>query len=243
MAVVRKIPVKIVEIQYFSENVRLYRLEALRPGISFKAGQFLHFSIDAYDPSYNWPESRVFSIANSPTRTQFIDILVSKIGEYTTKMFDNLKVGDEAWIKLPYGIFNFDDSLHKDTVLIAGGTGISPFISFLQYAIDIKLDTVIHLNYGVRNPDLLIIQDLVKEAENKLSNFNYSIHVEELDGNKSDLKFYTGQLPVNEIVSKSLKLNDPVFYLSGPPAMILAFDKELKANNIKQSNIKYDNWE
>ncbi|MEN8121829.1 MAG: FAD-dependent oxidoreductase [Bacteroidota bacterium] len=243
MAVVRKIPVKVVDIVSFSENVRQYRLESQKSGIRFKPGQFLHFAIDAYDPSSNWPESRVFSIANSPTRTQYIDVLVSKIGEFTSKMFDSLKVGDEAWIKLPYGIFNFDESINNDTVLIAGGTGVSPYISFLQYAIDNKLNPAIHLNYGVRKTDMLIIQDLVKEAVQKLSNFNYNIYVEEEINNDFGLNLNSGQLPVSEIVEQSLKLDQAVYYLSGPPAMITAFDVELKAKGVKQENIKYDNWE
>jgi len=243
MAVVRKIPVKVEEIISFSETVRQYKLKPLKKGIRFTPGQFLHLAIDEYDPSYNWPESRVFSLANSPTRKEYIDILVSKIGKFTSRMFDTLKVGDEAWIKLPYGIFNFDESLEKDTVLIAGGTGVSPFISFLQYAIDNELNPAIHLNYGVRNTDMLIIQDLVKEAKQKLSNFNYQIHVEDEINDDFELALNTGQLPVSEIVRKSLSLNDAVYYLSGPPAMIMAFDKELKAKGISQKNIKYDNWE
>lgn len=243
MAVARKIPVKVVEIKPFSDKVRRYRLEAQKSGIRFKPGQFLHLAIDAYDPSTNWPDSRVFSIANSPTRTNYIDVLVSKIGEFTGKMFQSLKVGDEAWIKLPYGIFNFNESINRDTVLIAGGTGISPFISFLQYAVDNKLNPAIHLNYGVRNTDLLIIQELVKEAGQKLSGFNYNIYVEDDVKDNFGLKLESGQLPVAKIVRDSLKLKQAVYYLSGPPAMITAFDKELKEQGIEQKNIKYDNWE
>ena len=228
MAVVRKIPVSIVQIRSYSDYVKRFRLKPQKKGIKFKAGQFLHLALEPYDPSYNWPESRVFSMANSPTRIDYLDILVSKIGRFTNMMFRTLKVGDEIWIKLPYGIFNFDESLEHDTVLIAGGTGISPFISFLQYVIDKELNSAIHLNYGVRNTDLLIIEDLVREAQLKLTNFNYRIHVEDFKNGKSNLNLHPGQLPVKEIVQESLKLNYPVFYLSGPPAMILAFNKELR---------------
>ena len=158
-------------------------------------------------------------------------------------MFQKLKVGDEIWIKMPYGIFNFDESLEHDTVLIAGGTGISPFISFLQYAIDKELNPAIHLNYGVRNTDLLIIEDLVKEAEQKLTKLNYRIHVEDFKNGQPKLNLHAGQLPVKEIIQESLKLNDPVFYLSGPPEMISAFDKELRNCGVDPQLIKYDNWE
>jgi ferredoxin-NADP reductase len=148
MAAIRKIPVSVKEIISYSDNVKLFRLLPKRRGIQFKAGQFLHLAIEPYDPSFNWPESRVFSIANSPTRVETVDILVSKIGEFTEELFNNVKVDDELWIKLPYGIFNFDESMDHDTVLIAGGTGVSPYISFLQYAIDKNLNPAIHLNYG-----------------------------------------------------------------------------------------------
>lgn len=243
MAVVRKIPVEVAEIVSFSEKVKRYRLKPKKSGIRFKPGQFLHLAIDAYDPSTNWPDSRVFSIANSPSRTEYIDILVSKIGAFSSKMFSTLKVGDEAWIKIPYGIFNFDESINHDTVLIAGGTGISPFISFLQYATDNQLNQAIHLNYGVQKPDLLIIQDLVKEAKEKLSNFNYHIYVEEEINDDFGLVLKVGRLPVSKIVEQSISLSQAIYYLSGPPAMITAFDKELKAKGVEQKFIKYDNWE
>lgn len=243
MTAIRKIPANISEIKSFSDNVKWFRLLPQIKGIRFKAGQFLHLAIEPYDPSFSWPESRVFSIANSPLQTDYIDILVSRVGKYTTKMFQTLDIGDEVWIKLPYGVFNFNDSLKYPTVLIAGGTGISPFISFIQYAIDIELNTAIHLNYGVRNINLLIIEDLLKKAKQKLMKFTSRIHVEDLKNGESELILQSGQLPVKEIVQESLKLDNPIFYLSGPPAMIVAFDNELNNCGVPQGNIKYDHWE
>lgn len=243
MAAIRKIPVSVKEIIAYSDNVRLYRMEPKKRGIQFKAGQFLHLAIEPYDPSFNWPESRVFSIANSPTRVETVDILVSKIGKFTEDLFKNVKVHDELWIKLPYGIFNFDESMEQDTVLIAGGTGVSPYISFLQYAIDKNLNPAIHLNYGVKTSELIIIEDLIKEAKEKLQNFSYNLHVEETVNQHNGLEIKKGQLPVDKIVSESLKLNNPVFYLSGPPAMIIAFDEELKKQGVSSHQIKYDKWE
>ncbi|MCF6241132.1 MAG: FAD-dependent oxidoreductase [Bacteroidales bacterium] len=158
-------------------------------------------------------------------------------------MFNELKTGDKLWLKLPYGIFNFDDSMEKDSVLIAGGTGISPFMSFLQFAIDKKLNPVIHLNYGVNKPGLIIIEDLIKEAAQKLHNFKYHLFIENTGTGNTDLEFSTGILDIQKIINNSLKLNEPVYYLSGPPAMIESFEKSLINAGIKAKNIKYDIWE
>ncbi|MFN8258867.1 MAG: FAD-dependent oxidoreductase [Bacteroidales bacterium] len=244
MAAIRKIPVNVSEIISYSDTVKLIRLKPEKAGIQFKAGQFLHLAIEPYDPSFNWPESRVFSIANSPTRTDNIDILVSKIGKFTSDLFNKVKTGDELWIKLPYGIFNFDESLYHDTVLIAGGTGISPFISFLQYAIDKNLNPAIHLNYGVRDAGLIIIEKLIIEAKAKLKNFNYKLFIENsIDGLPEGISAEQGQLKIKSIVEESMKLENPVFYLSGPPAMIKAFEVELELQGAKPDQVKYDKWE
>ena len=243
MAAIRKIPVNVTEIIPYGDKVRLFRLKPKKAGIQFKAGQFLHLAVEPYDPSFNWPESRVFSIANSPDRSEFIDVLVSKIGKFTEEMFKKVKSGTELWIKLPYGVFNFDESIDHNTVLIAGGTGISPFMSFIQYAIDRKLNTAIQLYYGVKNKDLIIIDDLIQEALRSLTNFEYNLYIEEDLNPHSNLKFKYGILNVPEIVKNSLKMENPVFYLSGPPAMISAFELELNKHGVNQGQIKYDKWE
>ena len=243
MSVQRRLQAKVTKIEHYSDSVKLISLKPKKRIPRFKPGQFLHLAIEPYDPSFNWPESRVFSIANSPTRTDKVDILVSKVGTFTTKMLQGIKEGDEVWIKLPYGIFNFEDSLERDTVLIAGGTGISPFISYLQFAIDKELNPAIKLYYGVKLHNLLIIEDLIKEAQKKLDKFDSHIYVEEIKEDNTDLKIQPGRLPVLEIVAESLMLNNPMFYLSGPPEMISTFDKELRKAGVFSENIKYDNWE
>src|SRR6266446_3893063 len=84
---------------------RAYRPE-LGPGNRlppFRAGQFLHLTVDDYDPSGFWPESRVFSIASSPAERRRIRICFAVKGRYTTKMEEAVKRSKEVWIKLPYG--------------------------------------------------------------------------------------------------------------------------------------------
>lgn len=209
----------------------------------FKSGQFLHLAIDEYDPSFNWPESRVFSIANSPLRSKVIEILISPKGSFTKRMINDLKEGDEVWIKLPFGIFNFNDALNSDCILIAGGTGISPFVSFLQYLIDSQHNlNSLNLFYGVRQKDLIIFNDLLSECCIKLPNFNYYIYIEQNEVNSGE-NFFKGILPVAEIVEKTKILSKPIYYLSGPKTMISMFNNELSKNKISQDNIYFDKWE
>src|SRR6186997_2238603 len=108
-----------------SHGERVYTL-VLRPERlvpRFQAGQFLHLALDRYDPTGFWPESRVFSIASSPSRRDTVAITYAVHGLFTQRMERELTEGRQAWIKLPYGDFVVDGA--SDVALFAGGTGVT----------------------------------------------------------------------------------------------------------------------
>jgi ferredoxin-NADP reductase len=140
---------------------RVYTLDLATetPAPLFHPGQFLHLTAEAYDPASFWPESRVFSIASPPRERNRLRICYSVKGRYTTRMEKTLKVGSEAWIKLPYGDFVIDGA--SDAVLIAGGTGISAFTAFLE-ALPPAHPRRVTLLYGARTPALWLFRDMIE---------------------------------------------------------------------------------
>lgn len=238
-----KLPAEVEKIIRHAEGVKSFFLRPLRHCPNFKPGQFLHLAIDEYDPSFHWPESRVFSIANSPTRRERTLVTFSVKGKFTQRMFNEVRKGDIVWLKLPYGNFLFPDNDAKDIVLIAGGTGITPFVSFLEYAIDNQVDTKISLYYGVQSPQYLIFDSLIQECDKALRNFNYHIFVERNANVKMCGNISNGMLPVHKILAGTDENSGAVYYLSGPRQMILNFREKLIGNSIPESNIMVDEWE
>ena len=114
----RRIPVVVKSITKHAEDIRSFELLPKKPFPRFKPGQFLHFTIDPYDQSGHWPESRVFSIASPPSDKERLRITISKKGSYTTRIFNELKEGDEIWVKLPYGDFIVDTNNDNETISI-----------------------------------------------------------------------------------------------------------------------------
>lgn len=241
MAIPAKIPVKVILVTKHTENVCSYVLKPEKKCPSFKPGQFLHLAIDPYDPSYPWPESRVFSIANSPTRKETIKITFVVKGRFTKRMYKEINEGDIVWLKLPYGNFTFNDSIENTAILIAGGTGITPYISFMEYAIDSKLNKKIVLYYGVRSKDLLLFADVISECENKLLNFKKVIYIEELESDE-DKKYRKGILDMDKIYMEA-ENNNAHFYLSGPIEMIKKFKSYFRKHSVAETNIHIDEWE
>jgi len=70
----RKLRCTVSSITDHGGHVYTVDLASTVPMPAFRAGQFLHLTVDPYDPSSYWPESRVFSIASSPRERNRIRI-------------------------------------------------------------------------------------------------------------------------------------------------------------------------
>jgi len=214
----------------------------------FKPGQFLHLTIDKYDPSGGfWPESRVFSIASAPGTAE-IEIVYSVKGRYTKLMEEQLALGREVWLKLPYGDFIIDTTTRndQDVVLVAGGTGVSPFLPYLKKLLSAGIkDRTIRLYYGARERSLLVDTDLISKCKNKeLLDARFFIeNAENPTEILAGIGAERGCLDIERIRLESLDLQNPVFFLSGPPMMIKTFKKKLEASGLADGCVVIDEWE
>ncbi len=210
----------------------------------FRAGQFLHLTVDPYDPAGFWPESRVFSIASSPRDRRHLRICYAVKGRYTTRMEQLLRPGGEVWVKLPYGDFFIDDQ--SGAVLIAGGTGISAFTALLE-ALTPETSHAVTLVYGVRTPALLLFEELLLNQLAAVPIFNLVFFTETPDDAFARRMAALPKAPrclTGRIDLAALALPDSsVFYLSGPPVMLQALAADLAARGVAQDNIRTDAWE
>jgi len=85
MGMPQKIRCQVADIIDHGEHVYTVDLLPERPVPRFQPGQFLHLALDPYDPSGFWPESRVFSIASSPSRRERLRISYSVKGRFTPR--------------------------------------------------------------------------------------------------------------------------------------------------------------
>jgi ferredoxin-NADP reductase len=217
----------------------------------FKAGQFLHLSVDDYDPAGGfWPESRVFSIASRPG-AETASIVYSVKGKYTKKMESTLSPGKELWLKLPYGEFIVDACIGpgQDVVLVAGGTGISPYIPYLEGLVEAGSGAegrTIALYYGARQRSYVLFRDPIERCAAALPGFRATITIENESSEGlaiAGAKLMEGRLSIDAIFEETRNLRDPVFFLSGPPAMIRLFKERLAAKGVSGDNVKIDEWE
>jgi ferredoxin-NADP reductase len=235
MATPVKIKATVHQVIKHTDSVVSYRLTPQGRVPRFHAGQFLHLALDDYSPDRQWPESRVFSIASSPAeRAQRLDVTISVKGRFTQRIYDALEKGAACWLKLPYGEFLFPADRHL--VLIAGGVGITPFLSLLKQMLDERSGQTVALGYGVRSAEYYLFGDLISRCDAELPGFSKTVYSE--DGSVPGHK---GMLDIAAIYAAAPA--GALFYLSGPPAMISAFKTRLLDLGVESENIRVDDWE
>lgn len=243
MGNVQKIPVVVSDIINHGDHVYTVRFSSERRIPRFKPGQFLHLALDNFDPSTGfWPESRVFSIAASPSPNEVM-IAYSAKGTYTARMERELSVGNTVWVKLPYGSFIIEEYVGNDgpAILVAGGTGFTPFVSFLEREVKNRSSRQIWLFYGVRNPSLLLFLSVLSSAQVACSGFNLSLKVE--DGRAcAALYSVEGRLSADEVIDAHRALERAPIFLAGPPLMLGTFKKSFSTAGIAEKQIIIDEW-
>lgn len=200
--------------------------ESLNGKYKYISGQFLHLALNTdYDGSSQWPESRCFSMQSNPDEEN-IRITYAVKGRFTKMMELQLKVGSEVWLKLPYGYLFIHPHNKINTVFIAGGTGITPFLSlFTHKSFSEFINPRIYLGfrsrpYNIYTKELNLVQ---------LCDPNVLYENEE------------GRLNIQKIFKENG--STPDYFISGPPEMIKSFRNQLTKNSIPTSQIKTDDWE
>jgi ferredoxin-NADP reductase len=240
--VTQKLACRVEQIVDHGDRVYTVALRPERPAPRFRAGQFLHLALDAYDPTRFWPDSRVFSIASPPSQPDLLRISYSVRGRFTERMARELSEGQQVWVKMPYGDFVIGGG---DVVLLAGGTGISAFTAFLE---NLRPDTrqSVTLAYGARSERLLIYRDSVERCAQVAPSLEAVYFVEELSsqgagmGTKGPLE---GRVSVDALWPRLSRPLEAAYYISGPPAMLQTVSGDLRAHGITSEAIHIDAWE
>lgn len=241
MPLIRKTKCQVTEIQSYGHGVFLIRLLAEKSLPAWKPGQFLHLAIDAYDSAGFWPDSRPFSIVNAPDGSRELELVYAVKGWFTHRLLEYLQPGREVWVKLPYGEFVIEKE-QTGIVLIAGGTGISAFMAFLDTVLDDASQTV-DLFYGFRDASVFLYEQKLKELMTYHPGLRVHLAVEVGGVEDWFAPVRQGLLDVGWILDNLESPAEKVFYLSGPPVMLTSFSQALRDAGIPADHIRKDAWE
>ena len=201
----------------------IWTLEFSGKKLDFLPGQFMFVQLLR---NGKLSSAHPFTISNSPTREK-LSITPKKLGDFTLSVKDT-RVGDKAFIDAPYGVFSFLNYRHEELVFIAGGIGITPFISMLRYIRDEMSEQKVTLFWSNRNENYLCFRDELEELESELDNFRLIIIMTD----QPDWEGEKGHLNGAMIQGHLESLDNKEFFVCGPPDMTAAMIFELKERQV-----------
>ena len=223
---------EVADIIVYDENIREYILK-VDMYEHFEPGQFLQLTLDSVTASQNWPESRTFSIASYLNDEKTIRLVIKRTGNYTTRLFDELKVGGSCYIKYAYGdfllpMFDEDNRIH----CIAGGTGIAPFLSFMEYLEkEGRLDRLF-IYYSARTATGFVNSKAIRKHLNSQALF-YCTREETVDA-------LCKRIEIQDVLANVNDITEEHFYICGSNEFISSFKNELASRGA--GNIYLDEW-
>ncbi|MGE5454967.1 MAG: FAD-binding oxidoreductase [Methylocystaceae bacterium] len=200
----------------------------------FQAGQYINLAVEIDGVR----TSRAYSISSSPTQTAYYDLTVRRItgGFVSDYLLDQATVGDHLAASGPTGNFYYNPLFHgQDLVFIAGGSGITPFMSMIREVSDSAKMRKIHLIYGSKSADDVIFHQELLACAQANSNFTYSLVISEPPPNYSGL---SGLIDAHLLTSLITDLTAPTFYLCGPAALYEFCLPALEALGIPRRRIR-----
>jgi benzoate/toluate 1,2-dioxygenase reductase subunit len=122
-------------------------------------------------------------------------------------------------------------------LMLAGGTGLAPFLSMLGKVAETGSDHPIHLVYGVTNDGDLVEVETIAEYVKKIPSFTFATCVAD-KGSNHPLKGYV----THHLEAKHLNAGDVDVYLCGPPPMVEAVRVFFRDQGVNPVNFHYEKF-
>lgn len=210
-------------------------------GFTYKAGQFCDLTLD--DPPETDAEgnTRGFTLASAPYES---DLMVSTRLRDTAfkRALKEMQPGSDLKFDAPYGSFTLHGDADIPAVFLSGGIGVTPIRSIVLQATRDKLPHRIVLFYSNRTPESTAFLDELSQAQQSNPNFILVATMTGMAQSSTDWSGETGSI-TGEMISKSVTdLGRPIFYISGPRAMVAAMRKVLDDAGVKDDRIRTEEF-
>jgi ferredoxin-NADP reductase len=211
------------------------------PGFAFEAGQNVLLTLvdppqtDAQGPS------RTFTIASAPHEPD-LTIATRMRDSAFKRVLRSAPAGLVARIEGPGGMMTLHEDVARPAVFLAGGIGITPFLSMARHAAQARLPHQIYLFYSNRRPEDAAFLAELHSLER--ANPRYRLIATMVEPQKS-AQPWSGQTGVinRELVEKHIAdLSSAVFYFAGPPGMAMAMQKMLEGMGIAEEDMRSEEF-
>ena len=210
-------------------------------GFEFRPGQTIDITL--LDPPETDAEgnTRTFSIASAPEDHHLM--IATRVRDSAFKrVLSKASPGLDLKIEGPGGDFTLHHRTDKAAVFLAGGIGITPFLSMTRHAAHEKTERQLYLFYSNRHPEDAAFLDLLTDTASQHPNIHLIATMTEMEKSHSKWNGETGHIDQQMLTRHLPSLAGPTFYVAGPPKMVAALRNMLVAAHIDEDDIRAEEF-
>jgi len=209
------------------------------PEFTFKAGQAVDVTLLGDADKVGPPHA--FSLVSAPYEAQLT--IATRLRESAFKQtLKAMKPGERLHLEGPLGSLTLHNNRARPAVFIAGGIGVTPFVSILRQAAHTHLEQRLILLYSNRRPeDAAFLSEL---QANERKNGHFSLLATMTQAGKSTVPWsgQTGSIDQSLVKRACSELTAPIFYIAGPPAMVEGLRETLNSAGIDDDDIRSEEF-
>jgi NAD(P)H-flavin reductase len=149
---------EVARIEDLTQSEKLFEIHLENEAsLGHMPGQFVELSLMGIGEA-------PISVSSAPRDNGSFELAIRKVGNLTGGVH-NLKTGDKVGIRGPFGThFPVEETRGKDILFVAGGIGLVPLRSFIQYVLERRDDYgEVSILFGARNPSERLFLDEIAQ--------------------------------------------------------------------------------
>ncbi|MCL4377550.1 MAG: FAD/NAD(P)-binding protein [Actinobacteria bacterium] len=210
---------KIFDVSFVDKN--------MQKNFNFEPGQFVECTVFGVGEA-------PFCLASNPNNKDKFQLCVRSIGNVSNALH-NMKEGSRIGIRGPFGkgTFPCEEARGNNVLVVAGGLGLPPLMSFLTYIMDNRDDyKKVMIIYGAVNPESILFKNDIQYLSTR-DDISVCLTVDNPD------EKWTGEIGVcTKLIPRvDFPPDNTCTIVCGPPVMYKYVVQELEKKNFKEDRI------
>lgn len=208
-------------------------------GFAFEPGQ----AVDLVLPAAPDAEAlrHTFSLASAPFEDELVIATRMRISTYK-RALAAMAPGGRAVVEGPSGSLTLDGDRSRGAVFVAGGIGITPFISILRQAAHERSAQRLALVYSNRRPEDAVFLAELQQLERDLRSFRLLATMTDMSRSAVQWPGETRLLDAELVTRPAQDMPRPIYYIVGPPGMVEGVRSALAQAGIDDNDIRNEEF-
>lgn len=213
-----------------------------KPGeFFFKPGQYADLTLVNPPETDAEGNTRTLSIASPPYENGLVFVTRTRNTAFK-RVLRTVPLGTAVLLDGPMGSFTLHKNATRPGVFLAGGIGITPFLSMLRQVARDELSYHLYLFYSNRRPEDTAFMDVFRELATIRPGIRFIPTMTHMAKSQWTWTGETGHINPDMLRRYLPTLQGPLYYIAGPPGMVSAMREMLVKAGVDEDDVRSEEF-